>query len=230
MPSLLLTNANRLLNKIDDLSLLVQSHAPDLIAITETWLDAGVPDAGVSLQHYSIVRRDRKLQQGGGVALYVNNNLSFHAFDMIVDNVSEFEILWVSIRPRLLPRQISILIVAIIYCPPSYNVASQNELSRLILNCTDKLKQRYPNSGFILCGDFNQLNTSNFNHHLCFKQVISFPTRGFNMLDKIFMNCSQFYSAPVCLSPLGRSDHCCVFMSSTGVRTKCATNKQYCAS
>ncbi len=36
IPSLLLTNANRILNKLDELSLLLSSESIDIVAVTET--------------------------------------------------------------------------------------------------------------------------------------------------------------------------------------------------
>ena len=45
LPIVLLTNANRLHNKIDELFCLVNREHFDLIAITETWLTNEVPDS-----------------------------------------------------------------------------------------------------------------------------------------------------------------------------------------
>ena len=47
------------------------------------------------------------------------------------------------------------------------------------------------------------IHTSIFNKHVCFKQVVTCPTRGSNILDKIFTNCSSYYSVPVVLPPIG---------------------------
>ena len=225
MPSLLLTNANRLLNKLDDLSLLVQSSKTDVIAITETWLDGCIPDSAIAMQFYSIVRRDRQNQMGGGVLLYVHKDVVYRLLGNVLDGYNaDFEITWVLLRPPLLPRRFSNIIIAVVYCPPWYSVSKNNDLSRYIVNCIDKLNHSYSNVAFFICGDFNQLQTGTFNRHLCFKQIVNFPTRGSNILDKIFTNCSDFYSSPISVPPLGKSDHCCIFVSSSGVQTECASS------
>ena len=46
-----------------------------IIAITETWLDKKIEDAEVDIPGYKIYRKDRDAD-GGGVAVYVRNDLS----------------------------------------------------------------------------------------------------------------------------------------------------------
>ena len=71
----LLFNARSLRNKVLDLkTLLLEEHFP-VIAITETWLDAGFMDFELGLKDYSIHRRDRQDRRGGGVLLAVHRNL-----------------------------------------------------------------------------------------------------------------------------------------------------------
>ncbi|KAK9731638.1 hypothetical protein QE152_g13449 [Popillia japonica] len=49
-----------------------------LLGVTETWLTAGMTDDAVSLDGYTIARRDRDDgRRGGGVALYIRNAFSF---------------------------------------------------------------------------------------------------------------------------------------------------------
>ena len=53
---------------------------------------------------------------------------------------------------------------------------------------------------------FNRLNL---------KKITSAAIRGNSVLDKIFLNCSKYYSpAADILPPLGRSDHNCVYLKS----------------
>ena len=97
----------------------------------------------VALPSYSIVRRDRQNQMGGGVLLYVHNSIMFRSLGNVLDNYTdEFEITWVLLRPHLLPRRVSNIIVAVLYCPPWYSAARNNELFHYIVNCIDKLNHR----------------------------------------------------------------------------------------
>ena len=76
MPSLLLTNANHVSNKLDDLYLLCDSLSPSVVAITETWLSPNITNDAISINNYHVYRKDRRLHLGGGIMLYVHNDIS----------------------------------------------------------------------------------------------------------------------------------------------------------
>ncbi len=148
---------------------------------------------------------------------YVNDCINCRVLGAPCDSVYDFEVLWVSLRPKLLPRPISIMILAVIYCPPWYAVDTKRSLSKYIVKCVDDFTRRYPNAGFFVVGDFNSLDTSMFNKYLYFKQIVTKGTRESNSLDKIFTNCCEFYDEPVILPPLGKSDHNCVLVNTNNV-------------
>ena len=75
VPSLLLTNANRIFNKLDELSILLKSKSFDIVAITETWLSDDIPDSVVHVNEYSVFRQDRNGAIGGGVMCYISKNI-----------------------------------------------------------------------------------------------------------------------------------------------------------
>jgi len=103
--------------------------------------------------------------------------------------MSEFEIIWVLLRPRQFPRPLSCLLFAVVYCSPSYDAATKNKLSSCI-SC-DELLRKYPFAGVFIVGDFHTLQTNKGK-----------PT-----------NCSSLYTSPVILSPVGKSDHNCVLVT-----------------
>ena len=71
----LLINVRSLRNKILHLqALLLENYIP-IVAITETWLDAGFMDFEMGKKNYSIHRRDSEDRRGGGVLLAVHRNL-----------------------------------------------------------------------------------------------------------------------------------------------------------
>ena len=208
----MLTNINRLRNKLDEIYLLLQTYHPGVFAITETWLDCSVPDSVILFHDYNIYRKDRSSGLGGGVMFYVDN--TFYSKRLICDNVdcSDFEILWIYVRPTLLSRPLGQLIYCVVYCPPWYNISLQNQLCFNIMNTINMLQRKYPHAGFIIAGDFNALDCNVFNRHLCFKQLIRRPTRGKNILDKVFCNYSPFFCDPLIMSPIAKSDHCCIYI------------------
>ena len=70
----------------------------DLIGITETWWD-GSYDWSVGMEGYSLFRKDRQGRQGGGIALYVNDQLECMELCLGMDE-EPTESLWVRIKGR----------------------------------------------------------------------------------------------------------------------------------
>ncbi|KAI3354805.1 hypothetical protein L3Q82_004541 [Scortum barcoo] len=79
LPSLFLTNARSLVNKMDEMKLRIVSAKIDscVAIVTETWLDNNIPDAAVELAGRSLLRAVRtaasEKHRGGGLALYIHN-------------------------------------------------------------------------------------------------------------------------------------------------------------
>ena len=48
----------------------------DILCINETRLDKTIKNSEIGLQGYDLTRRDRN-RNGGGVAIYVRNNISY---------------------------------------------------------------------------------------------------------------------------------------------------------
>ena len=99
LPIVLLTNANRLYNKVDELFCLVNREHLDLISITETWLSADVPDSVHHLPSFVIFRKDRPDRLGGGVLCYARASLQPYAINPLLDRGQDFELLWIAMRP-----------------------------------------------------------------------------------------------------------------------------------
>ena len=70
-------NCRSLLPKLDELILINSVDKFDTIFLTETWLHSNITDRVVNIQNYSIFRHDRHKCKGGGVAIYVKNNVLF---------------------------------------------------------------------------------------------------------------------------------------------------------
>lgn len=69
------TNCRSLLPKMDELRLLAVTSRPDLIAISESWLDPSIAACEVAIPSYQLFRRDRS-RHGGGVCLYISDSIS----------------------------------------------------------------------------------------------------------------------------------------------------------
>ena len=104
-------NIRSLISKVSELRILANNCSASIIAISETWLDSSISDSEISINGYTVIRSDRN-REGGGVCLYIKDNLAFnYRSDLSNDNV---ESLWVDI---LLPKTKPI-VVGVCYRPP----------------------------------------------------------------------------------------------------------------
>ena len=69
-------NARSILPKLDNLAATCLVSTPDIVCVVESWLCSDICDSEISLVDYSIVRLDRS-RHGGGIILYIKNNLNF---------------------------------------------------------------------------------------------------------------------------------------------------------
>ena len=118
--------------------------------------------------------------------------------------VYNFEVLWVKIRPKRLPRGIPSIIVGTVYHPPS---AIDSLILNYLYESLSKIEAIFPDCGLFLLGDLNKLNCSRLRNAFDLHQIVPFPTRGQSKLDLVFTNLSAFYDVPKKLPPFGLSDH-----------------------
>ena len=76
---ILYTNAQSLVNKIEELRILTAIHKPDIITITETWTNDSISNEYLNLDGYDIIERmdrnDTDKGRGGGIIAYVKKSL-----------------------------------------------------------------------------------------------------------------------------------------------------------
>jgi len=73
---------------------MIEVHAPDVIVITETFLDASFMDNEIISQDFCLFQCDRNLH-GGGVLIAIRNNLS--AVQLTQYEPPDAELLWVQV-------------------------------------------------------------------------------------------------------------------------------------
>lgn len=196
-PSILLFNSRSLFNKLDDLKIRVISCQPDIICITETWLDESVNDNAILLPGYSLIRQDRD-SRGGGVLLYHKSALSVSVLSNVpIPNV----------KSNILSCNLTDFdtCLTIVY-HPYWGKVSAHEI---VLGFLQSILNDANLSHHVIVGDINDLRlfiddffTLNDLH-----QIISRPTRGLNILDIVASNMPSKFQTPSHLNPLGRSDH-----------------------
>lgn len=186
--ALLLWNSNSLRNKTHYLELLIQTHDPLIVVITETHLDPSVSNTELRLHDFQIARRDRP-SKGGGVLVAVKNLKGINVYSTFVDPTEEL------LAIRLSLFGLNICVVAYYRPPTSSSLRSLYDFFERSADCN-----------FLLLGDFNFPDIQWGNNTLCpsrqlsrdflhftqesgLSQVIDFPThvKG-NTLDLLFTN------------------------------------------
>ena len=147
----ILTNIQRLITpsgktKTQFLSDQAELNGALLVAVTETWLNTGVFDAEVShdFPGYSILRCDRSGRQGGGVAIYLREDLTGELVDSADNGVCELLVVHV--------HQIN-TVVAVAYRPPDTKMAEFSPILSKLDTILTELPEPTPN--IVLMGDFN---------------------------------------------------------------------------
>ena len=105
--------------KIDEIRYVAQHANLDCVCITESWLRSYIQDNIVALSGFNLVRKDRVDITHGGVCVYIRDNINFTILEDLED--PSFEALWLKLRPTLLPRGFSCIVLGIIYHPPNNN-------------------------------------------------------------------------------------------------------------
>jgi hypothetical protein len=203
VPSFILSNVMSLSPKIDEVRVVIKKFKTgvDIAVFTETWLKHVIPDSVVHIPGYNIIRKDRVERTHGGVCVYVQTQIKVEILSNLISPF--FEVLWLKLRPRKLPRGISSIILAGIYHISCWDIAMIDYL----IDCLTRAEAMQSNCGIILMGDLNRLKTSSISRLFKLKKLVNFPNRGERTLDVILTNTSQFFDNPEKVAPFGLSDH-----------------------
>ena len=68
-------NARSIINKKEELNIMVDVIKPHIIGITESWANNDITDAELGLESYAMFRKDRAGRRGGGVLLYIKDTI-----------------------------------------------------------------------------------------------------------------------------------------------------------
>jgi hypothetical protein len=195
-----MANVQSLLPKLDELRVTTSLIKPDLILLTETWLNSNVTDSLLNIPGYTLFRHDRPLpRRGGGVAVYVKNHIFVRPF-FVTNFLEPVNSLWCILADIK-------VIVLCIYVPPDVSRSHSSDVNCFIVENFDTLLSQYPDFDVIICGDFNSL-PCNFSNDLNVSNIVKSPTRGNSSLDLFFASdpISAKFNATV-RSPIGNSDH-----------------------
>ena len=212
---LLHVNARSLNKNFHSLEILLSSIKQfpfSIIGITETWLNSNSPPL-FHLQNYEFFRADRAQGKGGGVGMYVNNQLRVKPRPDIHITGSE------DIFIEIINEMDKNIIVGTIYRPPSNGIDTFSESFD-----EELIKILRENKNIYLMGDFNiDLLNSTQNYVSKFINIlqsngfyphINKPTRICNesqtLIDNIFSNVYETSTNGILYSDI--SDHLPIFV------------------
>ena len=93
----------------------------------------------IAIDDYHVIRRDRQEGQHGGVCIYIKNSIIFSVLEEL--SVTQFEVLWINLRPNRLPRGYSNLVIGTVYRPPS---AADNSMLEYLFQCLSSIESCSP--------------------------------------------------------------------------------------
>jgi len=183
--------------------------AYDVITISETFLSDNRNTEDLSLPgYYDIIRKDRPTF-GGGVAVYIKNNISFSR--KVEYEAEGLESIWLVVNTCQGP-----MLLCSLYRPPN-----NNQFWELLDNNLEYVKSVSKMKNVIILGDLNADPSSNMGSYLnniCISHNltchINEPTRitptSQSCLDQILSSMPNFVTNPRVMPPVSTNDHCTV--------------------
>ena len=202
-------------DKTVEVEMLLNHNNVDIAVFTETWLchDTRKQLPFDDYEKFHMVR-ENVLRYSGGVSIFVKKSIP--ATKLNVKVPEHLEVLWVTVRPKWLPRTISNIIICGTYYPGSSSkyAPPQEDFVLYLTESVQKFMNRYASPLFMLMGDFNDLNIDEICEVCRFQQVVKVPTRKDATLDLILTNINNvYYEDPISLPKIGDGDHFCVLYS-----------------
>ena len=146
-------NCRSVNNKEVELHHMIKELDPDVISLSETWMDSSFPPNSHVPEGYSIIRKDRspefqqkyKRNRGGGVAIIYKSNLNLVKRDTLC--VEEEDILWAQIKGK------ESILLGVVY-RPNYSDMLSEETGESKLEENIK-KATEISQNIIVMGDYN---------------------------------------------------------------------------
>ena len=221
-------------NRLEEIEAFITFNNMDIACITETHIDATVTETDINIDNYSFFRCDRN-RNGGGVGIYVNNNLT--AVRRLDLELNTMEVVWIELIIGSLKH-----LIACCYRPPGQSAAEVGAFLSDLQYSIDAASSLPSISSISLLGDFNDRCTDwNANHtsselgnrlrdlitYSNLHQLIHDPTRDLHILDLIITNSPNYYLRSGVIASVSDLDHDFVFGEFVFTYTKSTTFQRH---
>ena len=116
-----------------------------------------IPDSCVAIPGFKLFRKDRTDATGGGVGIFLDQKIPCKLLQSC--GQEDVESLWISMIPHSLPRQITPIVLGVIYHSTSNREPENVILRDHIQKNLDALFLKQPNALVVLTADFNPTST-----------------------------------------------------------------------
>ena len=147
----MLTNIRSILgqggkSKVKFLSDLAIQHKACAVAVTESWLKPEIYDSELTVNFpgYSLFRSDRKVRAGGGVCVFLREDITGECLVSYNNGVCSL---------LLIKLHLMDVIMAVVYRPPDTRISEFTPVLTEIENCLSKLSTPVPT--VLMLGDLN---------------------------------------------------------------------------
>ncbi len=130
-----------MIHKRDELFAYIATEEPDVIAITEAWVNSSHLMSELSVAGYESFYKNRKYKRGGGVICYVKGTLSALKTDK--QDAENYDSVYVEISTKS-----NKIVIPTIYRPPKAQAADDTALY-------EEIKSVIQNRHAVIIGDFN---------------------------------------------------------------------------
>ena len=201
-------NIQHIMPKMDELRIILNEVSSlDVFGLSETFLSENIQNKDLCIKGYNCERLDRKSKRGGGLLIYIKNNLSY---TRCLDMESEIESIWLKLNLNFRKP----VLLNYVYRPPNSPQSWIDDYEKQLTLAESS------NYDWYALGDYNIIFTppNNYNNTkwrntvsdfgLC--QLVTTPTRVTNtsstIIDHIYTS-SACYVTEIVVPTLSVSDH-----------------------
>jgi len=166
-------NVRGLLSKKDDIENFINKNSVKIYGVTETHLNLHTPSCFIEIRGYNCERKDRKNNPGGGVCIYIKNEIHYNRRNDLEQD--DIECVWL----ELFMTKAKSFLVGIVYRPPDNSKYLSKCFEEKFGKTLSKINRQ--NREALILGDLN-CNYLDRSNHKSLKEILKL--QGFSQMIK----------------------------------------------